>query len=214
VSNPGLFEPEKTMRMTAGLLGLSVDGSWAWKEHSLEEILGKPPRSATAEDLSHLSRRDLLRLFHSAKAPAMETLAGEYRAVILPVGVFAPLASFFTHTFFGPGRWQGKAFKPHGSNQGDGYNLFSSGGSTANQPLSRTRRFITGIRPSRFDGRPSFCMDYSPHNRFLIHSMKDEIRQVGPGLFLGLGTMASGGGALNPAPFALFGEPEPWRGPE
>jgi len=202
------------MNVTAGLLGLTVDGSWTWKQHTLEEILGKPPRSATVDDLGRLSRSEVLRLFHAAAAPELEALAGEYSAVILPVGLFAPLASFFTHTFFGPGRWHGKAFKPRGRDRGDGYNLFSSGTATTNDALSRTRRFDTTIGPSRFDGRPSLCMDYGPHNRFLIHSMKDEIRQIAPGLYLGLGTMASGGGALNPAPFCVFGDPEPWRGPQ
>lgn len=51
-----------------------------------------------------------------------------------------------------------------------------------------------------------------PFNRFLIHTMKDEIRQLGPELFIGTGMMAAGGGAMNPAPFALFGKPELWRG--
>lgn len=202
------------MKMTEGLLGLSVDGSWTWKEHSAGEILGKEPRLATVEDLGRLSRREILRLFHAAAAPRMETLAGEYRAAILPVGPFAPLASFFTHTFFGPGRWYGKAFSPRGRDHGEGYNLFSERPPTPDQSLNRTRRFVTCIGPSCFDGRPSLCMDYSPHNRFPVRSMRDEIRQLGPHLFLGLGTMGSGGGALNPAPFAVFGEAAPWRGPQ
>ena len=196
------------MRMTAGVLGFTVDGRWGWKEYSVENVLGKDPRSATLNDFNRLSWQGVLRLFHAAPAPGLEDMDGEYRAAIVGAGVFAPLASFFTHTFFGPGPWQGKAFKPLGRNRGEGYNLFGE------EPFSRTRRFDTSIAPSRFDGRPSFCLDYGPHNRFLVHSMKDEIRQLGPQLFIGLGTMASGGGALNPAPFALFGEPEPWRGPE
>jgi len=195
------------MAMIDGVLGLTVDGHWRWKEHSLNDVLEKDPRSASVDDLSRLSWKTVLRLFHAAPPPKLEDLEGEYRAVILPVGVFAPLAAFFTHTFFGPGRWQGKAFKPHGQNHGEGYNLFG------NEPLHRTRRFRTCIGPSRFDGRPSFCLDYRPYNRFLVHSMKDEIRQLNSELFVGLGTMSAGGGALNPAPFAVFGKPQPWCGP-
>lgn len=196
------------MRMTEGVLGLSVDGHWGWKEHSLQDVLGKDPRSAALEDIARLPWKSVLRLFHAAPPPGLEEMNGEYRAVILRVGVFAPLASFFTHTFFGPGRWQGKAFRPLEGNRGEGYNLFGD------EPFTRTRRFDTNLGPSRFDGRPSFCLDYGPYNRFLVHSMKDEIRQLGPQLFIGLGTMSSGGGALNPAPFALFGTPQPWRGPQ
>lgn len=200
------------MTITAGLLGLSVDGRWAWRDRSPEEILGKPSLAASADDLGRLSRTQILRLFHSAPPPDMQAIEGEYDAVILPAGVFAPLASFFTHTFFGPGRWQGKAFKACGRDTGEGYNLFGDHSSAGG--LRRTRRFVTTLAPSRFDGRPSLCMDYGPYNRFLVHSMKDEIRQLGPQLFLGLGVMAAGGGALNPAPFALFGNPQPWRGPQ
>lgn len=201
------------MTVTEGVLGLGVDGAWRWREHSLEEVLGKDPRSASLEDLERLNWRGLLRLFHAASAPRLEALQGEYRAAILPAGVFAPLASFFTHTFFGPGRWQGKAFRSHGVDRGEGYNLFLKQAGEG-ETLSRTRCFDTRIAPSRFDGRPSFCLDYGPYNRFLIHSMKDELRQVNPELLIGLGTMAAGGGALNPAPFAVVGQLGPWRGPE
>jgi hypothetical protein len=202
------------MKLTESLLGFEVDGGWRWKERSLDETLQKNPASATLDDLTALSWRELLRLFHAAPPPRMESMAGEYQAVVLPAGIFGPLASFFTHRFFGPGRWQGKAFQPHDQERGEGYNLFSSEGSIDDPALRRTRRFDTSMAPSRFDGRPSFCLDYGPYNRFLIHSMKDEIRQLGPELFLGLGTMAAGGGALNPAPFALFGRSRPWQGPQ
>lgn len=202
------------MGMTEGVLGLSVDGRWGWREHAAEAILGKAGGTAAMEDLARLSWREVLRLFHAAPAPALEALQGEYQAVILPVGVFAPLASFFTHRLFGPGRWYGKAFQPRGPERGEGYNLFAHGQPMPEGSLHRTRRFDTCVAPSRFDGRPSFCLDYSAHNRFLVRSMRDEIRQVHTELFLGLGTMASGGGALNPAPFALFGRPRPWRGPQ
>ena len=196
------------MIMTERLLGLIVDGTGRWQERSLTAVLDKDPRTLSVEELSRLSWKTVLRLFHAAAAPRMEDLVGEYRAIVLPVGVCAPLAAFFTHTFFGPGRWQGKAFMPCRQNRGEGYNLFGS------DPLRRTRRFDTSIGPSRFDGKPSLCLDYSPYNRFLVHSMKDEIRQLNAELFIGLGTMSAGGGALNPAPFAVFGTPERWCGPQ
>ena len=51
------------MRVTETVLGLGVDGNWGWKEHSVREVLGKEPRSATVEDVGRLSWRELLRLF-------------------------------------------------------------------------------------------------------------------------------------------------------
>jgi hypothetical protein len=39
--------------------------------------------------------------------------------------------------------------------------------------------------PSWLDGRPSLVLDYSQTSRIYAHN-RDEIRQVGPGLFLGL----------------------------
>ena len=43
------------MAMIDGVLGLTVDGHWRWKEHSLNDVLEKDPRSASVDDLSRLS---------------------------------------------------------------------------------------------------------------------------------------------------------------
>ncbi|MFP4477308.1 MAG: hypothetical protein ACLFOY_17225 [Desulfatibacillaceae bacterium] len=192
-------------------LGLMCDGFGEWTVQPMEEILGKAPEQATVDDLRSLGWRDSLRLFHAAPAPAMESMDGEYRADLVPAGVFAPLAGFYTYNLFGPGRWGGKAFRPMGTASGEGYNMFAGRGKNAGSVLRR-RRFATSLKPSMFDGRTSFCLDYSPHNRFLVHSMRDELREVNAELFLGLGAMAAGGGAVNPAPFVVYGKPEAWVG--
>jgi hypothetical protein len=64
------------------------------------------------------------------------------------------------------------------------------------------------------DGKISFIVDYCFENSGMIHSMKDEIRQINKNLFIGAGYMALGGGSMNPAPFALIGPPTPWSGPD
>lgn len=198
--------------MTAAqiFLGIMAEGG-GWKDRKAGDVLGKDPKAANKDDLRALSFRETLRLFHALPPANIESLSGEYVAEIIPAGVFAPLAAFFTHTFFGPGRWQGKAFRAISTVEGEGYNIFSG---KNGEGVRRVRRFKTCIALSRFDGKPSFQLDYGPFNGGLVKSMRDELRQVNSGLFLGLGVMASGGGAINPAPFLLAGYATPWKGPE
>ncbi|MCK7466717.1 MAG: hypothetical protein MZU91_00265 [Desulfosudis oleivorans] len=53
-----------------------------------------------------------MQLFHAAPAPDFASMNGEYRAELLALGVLAPGAAYYTHHFFGPGHWDGKAFFP------------------------------------------------------------------------------------------------------
>ena len=63
-------------------------------------------------------------------------------------------------------------------------------------------------------GKLAFQVDYGGFNPGLIHSMRDEIRQVNANLYIGAGYMALGGGYLNPAPFVLEGPVREWVGPD
>lgn len=183
-------------------------GKSGWGNRPADEILGKPASEARAEDLEEMSLREILLFFHALPAPGTDRLSGEYVARVLAVGLFHPLAGFITHHVFGPGRWLGKGFAPASTGESHGYNIFEGPGGK----LCRTRRMRTEVRASAFDGRPSFCLDYSPYNRFFIGTMRDEIRQVNEKLYLGFGYMLAGGGAANPAPFVLAGKARPFVG--
>jgi hypothetical protein len=155
-----------------------------------------------------------MQLFYAAPAPEFSSMNGQYRAKILSVGVMAFATDFFTHHFFGPGRWEGKAFFPFETARGWGYNLFAVTGDGEEPAISRTRRMDTYVGKSNIDDRDSFHLNYSPHNSGLVGSMHDEIRKINDQLFLGMGYMAAGGGSINPAPFVLYGKPDKWVEPE
>jgi hypothetical protein len=195
------------------LVGINIlqKGTGGWTGQSMEEILGKPAADVTVEDIHSLSKAEVFQLFYAAPAPALKEMKGEYRAQTLPVGIMAFAADYFTHHFFGPGKWLGKAFYPFEEDRGWGYNVFEGKGEGA-AVVHRTRKMNTWVGSSTIDDRVSFHLDYSPYNGGMVHSMHDEIRKIHDRLYLGMGYMAAGGGSINPAPFVLYGAPEKWKG--
>ncbi|MCU0598799.1 MAG: hypothetical protein MUE70_06000 [Desulfobacterales bacterium] len=189
---------------------------------NMAQILGVDPASATFNDVEKLSRKDKMQLFYAASAPGFGTLSGEYQARLLSGGILGPSSAYFTHHIFPTGGltldtlWTGKAFKSNSASSGAGYNLFSAKNPDGSTVTRRVRPMRTSLGKSKIgkDGKLSFIVDYSLDNDGMIHSMKDEIRQINDNLFIGAGYMALGGGPMNPAPFALIGPPNPWIGPD
>ena len=195
--------------LAAAVTGINIlQKGGAWDGRSMEEILGVAPQKATLEDIRKLNKAEIFQLYYAASAPSFQEFKGEFAAVTVDVGILASGAAYFTHHFFGPGRWEGKAFNPTGENRGYGYNLFQDAGGK----IYRTRRMDTEIGPSDYDGKPAFKLHYGAYNSGTVHSMRDEIRRINDRLFLGLGYMALGGGKINPAPFALVGPAKAWVG--
>jgi hypothetical protein len=186
---------------------------------TMAQILGVDPNDATYDDIEKLSRKEKMQLFYTAPAPDFNSLNGEYSARLLSGGVLGGSSAYFTHHIFPTGkltlktRWIGKAFKSEGKNEGTGYNIFTDPAGGKIKTL-RIRKIKTTMAPTRIgkNGKLSFQIDYSDFNKGMIHSMRDEIRQINKSLFIGAGYMGLGGGPLNPAPFALIGPPEPWKG--
>ena len=185
-----------------------------YKGQTMEEILGVAPGKATVKDIEKLDKASLFQLFYVAPAPKFEEMKGEYSAKTLPVGVLAASADFYTHHFFGPGRWAGKAFFPFEKDKGWGYNIFSSKNKDDKEVLSRARKMNTYVGKSLIDGKDSFHLDYSPYNSGTVHSMHDELRKVNDNIILGMGYMGLGGGSINPAPFLVIGPAVKWVGPD
>ncbi len=175
---------------------------------SAEAILGKPLDTVTVEDLRRLDKGELYALFGLLPAPGGD-IEGEWQARLLDGGVMTTMSTFYTHRVFGPGRWLGKGLFKDGE-AGEGYNLFAGDG----ESLRRIRRFRLYDGRSEIDGEQALMLDYAPFNRREIAGMQDELRQVRPDLLLGMGYMSIGGGAINPAPFAMHGPRDPWRGPD
>ncbi len=175
---------------------------------SMEKILGVPPEKATIDDIRKLSKAEVFQLFYAASVPSFQDFKGEYTATTVDVGILAASAGYYTHHFFGPGHWEGKAFNPVEKDKGYGYNIFQDAGGK----IHRTRKMDTRIGSSDYDGKPAFKLNYGVYNSGTVGSMRDEVRKINDNLFLGLGYMALGGGSINPAPFALMGPAKQWVG--
>lgn len=162
-----------------------------------------------ALDFTRLSRQELLALFATLDAPAIDEMNGEYAATLL---ASYPLLDAFNRVVLSnplTGTWQGKAFRPLSENEGRGYNLFRVLGRTVQRYPMRTR-----LAPSRYDGRPAYQLVYRAFHSFCgdIH-MVDELRRVEPGVYLGVGTCGFTDAQRRvPLPFLLRGPLQSCRG--
>lgn len=156
-----------------------------------------------------MEARELIALYRSLEAPTMEELRGEYRATILDLGSRA--GDVFGRCLVNlPGRWWGKAFRPTGANEGEGYNRFHRFGR-----IVRKLRMRTFVGPSRIAEGMAYHLDYSaflspPHP---IATMWDELRKLDDAHYLGLGRLGFTARQRRfLMPFLLEGPPEPFVG--
>ncbi|MCR9142314.1 MAG: hypothetical protein NXI24_08675 [bacterium] len=192
-------------------VNIAQNGSSTPDGRTPAEILGVAVDAADEGHVAALSKSDVMQLFYALDAPAFADLDGEYRAVLVDVGVLSAGSAWFTHNVFGEGRWLGKGLSPikdsgATAQRGAGYNLFADPNDS--DTIQRMRRFDVSLGPSEITNGDSLHLNYSHHNGGLVHSMRDEIRKINDRLYLGMGHMALGGGAINPAPFLLIGPAE------
>jgi hypothetical protein len=142
-----------------------------------------PPLPRTLDDLADLGCDALLELYRGATTPSIRGVQGDLRGRMLAVRgagglVFRLLRAFARWRHF---PWRGKSFTALGDTSGEGINrVFSDA-----RP-SRWFRFDTHLAPSRAGDFDAFQLDYdTPQNPFFIRAIKDEIREVSPGLYLG-----------------------------
>ena len=147
------------------------------------------PSTSTSERLDRLdgllnrSCAELQRLYEGARAPRIGDVSGDLRGRMLAwpslearPGVAGAIRSFAGSTAF---PWRGKTFHPQSEANGDGINrVFSD--------RFRLFRFETFIGPSRAGDFDALQLDYDLRgNPPVIRSIKDEIREIEPGLWLG-----------------------------
>lgn len=133
----------------------------------------------------------VLAVYHELPAPAFEEMHGEFAAQLIDQGSTAAYlrAAFAVNV---KGRWLCKAFEPTGPNEGHGYNSFMT-----HRGVLHALRMRTRIGPSKLpgDSKDAFHLEYADFNDFkqggftgaFVHTMSDEVRKVGPGLYLGIG---------------------------
>jgi hypothetical protein len=158
-----------------------------------------PPQLRTKEDVMQIdTKADFVAAWRAAAPPA-DYEGHTFDAQVLPLGVLAPVSSIITHQLFGGicgGPWLGKTFMKRGSQTG--INRFASGEKV---------RFGAHVAASRFDQQPALVLDYRVGDSAIwgtLLGMRDELREVAPGVLIGLGSMAASGGMQNSAPFVMW----------
>lgn len=141
-------------------------------------------QQAHIEQLRRLSPAQLHTLFASLDAPAIAEMDGEYHAELLaqPYGVVGQMGELFLNNPLQT--WLCKSFRPVDAHYGRGYNTFLQGGRVVQRyPM------LTTIAASRYDGKPAYTLIYRYfHSLCGLINIVDEVRQVAPDLYLGMGT--------------------------
>jgi hypothetical protein len=140
-----------------------------------------PPISGTLDDLLQLDGDTLGHLYVEAKVPRVQDLSGDLRGRMLAIPKLPPALAGAVRSFAGNDRfpWRGKSFAPHTADRGEGINrIFSDS--------IRRYKFETFVGPSRAGAFDALQLDYDhPGNPFFIRPIKDEVRELRPGLWLG-----------------------------
>jgi hypothetical protein len=139
---------------------------------------------ATLDELAALTADELQVIYGQAATPTIAEVAGDLRGRMLAFnslgrGLFARALRAFAGWRFFP--WRGKSFAALGPDHGEGINRVFG-----DRRPRKWFRFETKIGPSRAGAFDAFHLDYdNPGNPFYIRAIKDEIRRVRPGLYLG-----------------------------
>ena len=163
----------------------------------------KPP---LATPPPYATKSDFYAAWRASIAPEASTLPGTvWDGELLFLGALAPAGSIVTHRLFpvkgAERKWLGKRFDQRGD---VGTNRFRRG--EDDEALGRD--FAWSISTSRRDGEEALVLNYAaaptPDRLFgTVLRMRDELRELEPGVLLGIGSMAATGGMRNGAPFIL-----------
>ncbi|MBL8606617.1 MAG: hypothetical protein JNL38_04820 [Myxococcales bacterium] len=159
--------------------------------------LGAEPRESAARGAA-IARLDawldcdadtLRRTYEAARVPRIPDVRGALRGRMLAWPVAGRRTNAALRLLAGSSRfpWRGKSFFPHDDDRGEGKNrVFSD--------RLALFRFETRIERSRAGDFDAVQLDYDlPENPFFIRAIKDEIREVEPGLWLGQAYLHAGG---------------------
>lgn len=142
------------------------------------------PTEPGLDDLATLSAREALALYRSGRAPRLTDLRGARHGRFIALegtkhGWLArALRALFGSRLF---PWRGKSFAPLAESHGEGVNLLLS-----DSKPRRWLRFETYVARSRAGDFDALHLDYdTPENPFFVRALKDELREVAPGLYLG-----------------------------
>lgn len=157
----------------------------------------------TADDLKSLSLEELEAVYKQGSCPkSMASLSGTPKGWCLAVlntrdNVVGGILRKFGDAKVFP--WHGKSFEAHNANSGKGINRINL--TVTNQDWFP---FDTRFEDSKVDGGKCIVLDYDkPENPWFIRKIHDELREVGPKLFLGPAMWKTKSGAVTVLYFAI-----------
>ena len=155
-----------------------------------------------AEDLRRLSSDELMRLYRSGSAPGSVRAVEGHPAglgialIVLSGGRIDRRLRRYSRSERFP--WHGKSFTALSDEEGWGWNRLAVG------PLPGVCPFRISVGPSKTDGAPALVLDYNvPRNPWWQRRTWDELREVLPGVFLGIVGLRLRGGYRCLALFAV-----------
>jgi hypothetical protein len=135
----------------------------------------------TLDELLHIGPATLAELYRGASVPKISDVKGDLRGRMLSIPALGEPLAALPRTLASSSRfpWRGKSFFPKDADHGEGKNR-----------VIRDRwllfRFETFIGKSRAGAFDALQLDYDNRdNPFFIRAIKDEIRELSPGLYLG-----------------------------
>ena len=136
----------------------------------------------TADALAEMSVTELEDVYREGTLPAISALDGAPPGRMLTVvgalgwrGMRPRIAAFARSSVF---PWGGKSFQSYSATTGRGINRVAL--------LGEKFPFDTRVEASAIDGKDCIFLDYDkPSNPWFIRAIRDELREVSPGLFLG-----------------------------
>jgi hypothetical protein len=139
----------------------------------------RAPRSL--DELLDYDADALAVLYRSARVPHLPDVRGDLRGRMLATTVLKGPAARGARAFAASDvfPWRGKTFSPKDALRGEGINRVVV-------DRFKLYRFETSIARSRFGDFDALELNYDlPENPFFIRPIKDEIRELSPGLWLG-----------------------------
>ena len=157
--------------------------------HAVATSAAIPRVVRSLDDLAELTTAECLALYESGRTPSVSDLDGDLvgRMLAAPwAGPFAGILRAWARSRAFP--WRGKSFRSLSDARGEGINRVFGDASPR-----RWYRFETFVGPSRAGAFDALQLDYdNPGNPFFIRAIKDEVREVAPGLWLGQAWVVAG----------------------
>jgi hypothetical protein len=151
-----------------------------------QEWTGIPGAPARLDALLELPPDALAVLYREARVPRLSAISGDLRGRMLAIPALSGPAASLIRRFAGSSSfpWKGKSFRSLGADRGQGDNRVLA-------DRFHLFRFDTFVGPSRAGNFDAVQLDYdNPDNPFFIRAIKDEIREIAPGLYLGQAYLA------------------------